>query len=88
MEVSQSQLDLKIKYLKLKRINELNDKLRDELQRERITVSNACLQLIAYTTSTRDYALPTLWGYPPADTNHFRDFQTQHADDATCCTIM
>ncbi|KAL3230198.1 Guanine nucleotide-binding protein subunit gamma [Nakaseomyces bracarensis] len=87
---SQQQLDLKINQLKLKRINELNDKLRSELQRDRITASNACLSLINYTTRKKDYALPELWGYPPRGTNHFRDAMTAagQQDVNTCCIIM
>lgn len=67
----QQQLSLKIKQLKLKRINELNNKLRKELSRERITASNACLTIINYTSNTKDYTLPELWGYPVAGSNHF-----------------
>lgn len=97
----QLQLQLKIKYLKLKRINELNNTLREELSRERITASNACLNLINYIQTTRDYTLPELWGYPPQNTNHFitnRHHSNNRYDSNRheyynessngCCTIM
>ncbi|CAI4043949.1 hypothetical protein SKDZ_10G2830 [Saccharomyces kudriavzevii ZP591] len=91
----QQQLSLKIKQLKLKRINELNNKLRKELSRERITASNACLTIINYTSNTKDYTLPDLWGYPAAGSNHFREGlriaqkknQMSNSNNA-CCTLM
>ncbi|CCF59133.1 hypothetical protein KAFR_0G01000 [Kazachstania africana CBS 2517] len=69
----QQQLSLKIKCLKLKRINELNNKLRNELSRERITASNACLTLVDYASTEKDFVLPDIWGYPKPGSNQFRD---------------
>lgn len=93
------QLSLKIKYLKLKRVNGLNNKLRDELSRERITASNACLSIVNYVSAHRDYAIPEIWGYPNPGTNHFRDGQRLRlrqspgrahgsSKDPICCAIM
>lgn len=92
----QRQLQLKIKYLKLKRINELNNNLRNELGRDRITASNACLNLIDYIQTTKDYSLPEIWGYPQPNSNHFiinrnmLSLQQRHNNDSSngCCTIM
>lgn len=96
----QLQLQLKIKYLKLKRINELNKNLREELSRERVTASNACLSLINYIQTTRDYALPEIWGYPPPNSNHFitnmyhnnryNPNKHEYYNDSSngCCSIM
>ncbi|AMD22991.1 HHR222Wp [Eremothecium sinecaudum] len=85
----------KIQYLKLKRTTELNNKLRKELARERITASNACLKLIEYTSTTKDYAIPEVWGYMKPGENHFRDtgrLKYNRGDksgkDMTCCIIM
>ncbi|CAD6632923.1 XXYS1_4_G0010920.mRNA.1.CDS.1 [Saccharomyces cerevisiae] len=91
----QQQLSLKIKQLKLKRINELNNKLRKELSRERITASNACLTIINYTSNTKDYTLPELWGYPVSGSNHFieglknaqKNSQMSNSN-SVCCTLM
>ncbi|GAV51303.1 hypothetical protein ZYGR_0AD04860 [Zygosaccharomyces rouxii] len=93
------QLSLKIKYLKLKRVNGLNNKLRGELSRERITASNACLSIVNYVSTHKDYAIPEIWGYPSPGANHFRDGQRLRlrqapgqvrgsGNDAACCTIM
>ncbi|CCH62740.1 hypothetical protein TBLA_0I00810 [Henningerozyma blattae CBS 6284] len=92
MSQQQQQLNLKIKYLKLKRINELNNNLKNELQRDRIHSSNACLNLINFTSEEKDFTLPDIWGYAP--TNHFRvtntqpHHQAQLSSDNACCSIM
>ncbi|SCU91184.1 LADA_0F08570g1_1 [Lachancea dasiensis] len=88
---------LKIQYLKLKRIKELNQRLKQELARERITASNACLSIIDYATSHTDYTLPEIWGYPAPGSNP----HTMHGSssnrraqvrgsgaDGICCIIM
>lgn len=93
------QLSLKIKYLKLKRVDGLNNRLRGELSRERITASNACLSIVNYVSTHSDYAIPEIWGYPDPGTNHFRDGQRLKlrqspgqvhgpGNDPTCCIIM
>ncbi|KAK4248428.1 Rdx family-domain-containing protein [Corynascus novoguineensis] len=41
--------------LKLRRLTELNSRLREDLERERIPVSQASKSIIAYCNSTRDY---------------------------------
>lgn len=73
MSQDTNDLPIKIQLLKLKRINELNEKLKGELQRDRITASNACLNLIDYTTTNKDFTLPEIWGYPKPGENPFRD---------------
>lgn len=86
---------LKDKTIEVKRINELNNKLRKELSRERITASNACLTIINYTSNTKDYTLPELWGYPVAGSNHFieglknaqKNSQMSNSN-SVCCTLM
>ncbi|CCK69900.1 Ste18p KNAG_0D01480 [Huiozyma naganishii CBS 8797] len=91
----QQQLSTRIQLLKLKRLNELNNNLRNELSRERITASNACLTIINYCNNTRDYTLPEVWGYPQPGENHFRynggnrprQVVAQQSQD-TCCTIV
>lgn len=90
------ELSLKIKYLKLKRINELNSKLRSELSRERITASNACLTIINYVSTHKDYTLPEIWGYPQPGANYFangvpgrtRQSMPGSSNANSCCTMM
>ncbi|OBA29131.1 hypothetical protein HANVADRAFT_51061 [Hanseniaspora valbyensis NRRL Y-1626] len=97
------QLKYKINYLKLKRINELNQNLKKELLRERITSSNASLQIINYTNDLfqgKDYTVPSLYGYPapginplntkkqPFSQQNISSSNNANAMDQGCCAIM
>lgn len=92
------QLSLKIKYLKLKRVTELNNKLKNELSRERITASNACLTIVNYVSTHRDYTVPEIWGYPQPGSNHFaedlrrrgsvQNSKRNPMSSNNCCNIM
>jgi len=63
--------------LKLRRLTELNARLREDLDRPRIKVSEACQSMINYTRTTRDFMVPSTWGpvdkkedpYAPQPTN-------------------
>ncbi|QSL65619.1 hypothetical protein MERGE_002932 [Pneumocystis wakefieldiae] len=46
---------------KLRRMTELNNRLREDLERPRITVSEASQSLILFATSTKDPMLPSVW---------------------------
>ncbi|MCJ1374720.1 hypothetical protein MMC20_005952 [Loxospora ochrophaea] len=48
--------------LKLRRLNELNMRLKEDLDRPRIKVSEASMSLIQYTNTTKDFMVPSLWG--------------------------
>ncbi|KAI6710685.1 guanine nucleotide-binding protein gamma subunit [Diplocarpon mali] len=48
--------------LKLRRLTELNTRLREDLERERIPVSQAAKSIISYTNSTKDFMVPSVWG--------------------------
>ncbi|MCJ1455084.1 hypothetical protein MMC28_005438 [Mycoblastus sanguinarius] len=48
--------------LKLRRLNELNSRLREDLDRPRIKVSEASMSLIQYCTDTKDFMVPSMWG--------------------------
>ncbi|KAI9296176.1 hypothetical protein K502DRAFT_348261 [Neoconidiobolus thromboides FSU 785] len=50
-------------YLLLKEVNVLKEKLNFPL----VTVSEASKGLIDFTTKTKDYMLPNLWGNRPND---------------------
>ncbi|QLQ79052.1 hypothetical protein HG537_0B03990 [Torulaspora globosa] len=93
--MSQEVLSYRIQCLKLKRVNELNNRLRDELGRERITASNACLNFIDYVSTHTDYTLPEIWGYPSPGSNPFAngtDRRRRSRQDTSgtgfCCNIM
>ncbi|KAL6150941.1 hypothetical protein ACJBU6_09943 [Exserohilum turcicum] len=49
--------------LKLRRLTELNQRLREDLERRRIPVSEAALDLIAFTDKEpKDWMVPSRWG--------------------------
>ncbi|KAJ2124909.1 plasma membrane localization protein [Coemansia sp. RSA 720] len=52
---------------KLRKINEHNSRLKEQLELPRIPVSQASDALIEFTKSTKDYLIPSLWGPPPHD---------------------
>ncbi|KAG5437493.1 hypothetical protein PCANB_000921 [Pneumocystis canis] len=69
--------------LKLRRMAELNSRLKEELERQRIPVSEACQSLIMFTTSTKDAMLPSIWG--PIDRRN-DPFSPKKA--FTCCNLI
>lgn len=91
----QSQKQQKLAILKLKRITELNNRLKQELQKERIFASNASYSIIDYTQSHKDFAIPEIWGYMAPGENSLRSSANagsaaqvaSHSQDA-CCTIV
>ncbi|KAJ8700025.1 Guanine nucleotide-binding protein subunit gamma [Pleurotus ostreatus] len=48
--------------LKLRRLLEHNQRLREDLARPRVKVSEASASLIKYCKSTKDYLVPSVWG--------------------------
>ncbi|CUS09229.1 unnamed protein product [Tuber aestivum] len=48
--------------LKLRRLTELNARLREDLDRPRVKVSEACHSMIAHTRNTKDFMVPSTWG--------------------------
>ncbi|KAF9979010.1 hypothetical protein BGW42_001180 [Actinomortierella wolfii] len=48
--------------LRLQRQLEHNKRLREQLEQNRISVSQASASLIKYCQSTKDYLLPMIWG--------------------------
>ncbi|KAF8937433.1 hypothetical protein BGZ47_009055 [Haplosporangium gracile] len=65
--------------IKLKRFLEHNQRLQEQLEMRRISVSEASQSLIKFVMGTKDLLIPTLWGNPPSD-----PFSKQATG---CCTI-
>ncbi|ORY99492.1 G-protein gamma-like domain-containing protein [Lobosporangium transversale] len=66
--------------LKLRRFLEQNQRLKEQLDMNRIPVSEASQSLIKFVTSTKDSLLPSLWGNAASD-----PFSKQSTG---CCTIF
>ncbi|TLS29688.1 hypothetical protein PpBr36_00476 [Pyricularia pennisetigena] len=69
--------------LKLRRLTELNSRLKEDLERERIPVSQAAKSIIAYCNSTRDYMVPSVWGTVPKGEDPYAPQQ-----NGGCCLVM
>ncbi|OIW33461.1 hypothetical protein CONLIGDRAFT_640584 [Coniochaeta ligniaria NRRL 30616] len=69
--------------LKLRRLTELNNRLREDLERDRIPVSQAAKSIIAYCNSTRDYMVPSVWGVVPKGEDPYAPQQS-----GGCCVVM
>ncbi|KAJ7074193.1 G-protein gamma-like domain-containing protein, partial [Mycena amicta] len=48
--------------LKLRRVIEHNQRLREDLARPRLRVSEASGSLIRYCKTTKDHLVPSVWG--------------------------
>ncbi|KAL9614673.1 MAG: hypothetical protein Q9167_000878 [Letrouitia subvulpina] len=69
--------------LKLRRLNELNSRLKEDLERPRIRVSEASMSLIQYCQNTKDFMVPSLWG-----SVHKNDDPYAPQQPNTCCSVM
>ncbi|KAL6859573.1 GGL domain-containing protein [Trichoderma novae-zelandiae] len=69
--------------LKLRRLTELNNRLREDLDRERIPISTASKSIIAYCNGTRDYMVPSVWGTVPKGEDPYAPQQS-----GGCCVVM
>ncbi|GHJ85279.1 hypothetical protein NliqN6_1681 [Naganishia liquefaciens] len=69
--------------LKLRRLTEHNSRLREDLHRPRIRVSEASMSLIRYCKATRDPLLPSVWGPLQKGEDPYAP-----PEQAGCCIIM
>ncbi|TQS38413.1 hypothetical protein Golomagni_01079 [Golovinomyces magnicellulatus] len=85
--------------LKLRRLTELNARLREDLERERIPVSQAAKRnllgiistilfssatyLLTSRSSTKDYMVPSIWGSVDKKDDPYTPQQS-----GGCCTVM
>lgn len=76
--------------LKLRRIEQLNAKLKESLKKDRIPASRAAALIIETSQDIKDPLVPSVWHLAP-ELNRYRSYQeissgrTQKAD---CCTIV
>jgi guanine nucleotide-binding protein subunit gamma len=86
----------KLQQLKLKRLDELNNNLKELLAKDRIYASNASYTIINQVVGEKDYALPEISGYmnpgenPLRSNVKLRGGRSLGSSDggAGCCTIM
>ncbi|RLV84154.1 Guanine nucleotide-binding protein subunit gamma [Meyerozyma guilliermondii] len=82
----EQQLAERISELKLRRILELNAKLKESLLRERISTSNASRLISAYAQDTPDWLIPGRWKYQ----SRYQEYEKtkRSMPEPGCCTIM
>jgi len=71
--------------LKLRRLTEHNLRLREDLDRPRVRVSEAAQSLIRYCSQNKDYLVPSVWG--PVD-KAADPYVQQATGGGGCCTVM
>jgi len=70
--------------LRYRRLLEHNQRLREDLARPRIRVSEAAASLIHYCKTTKDHLVPSVWGpVTKAD-----DVYGQQKTGTGCCSIQ
>ncbi|KAG9238154.1 BcGG1, heterotrimeric Ggamma subunit [Amylocarpus encephaloides] len=69
--------------LKLRRLTELNNRLREDLDRERIPITQAAKSIISYTNSTKDFMVPSVWGAVQKNEDPYAPQQS-----GGCCAVM
>ncbi|EMD38715.1 heterotrimeric G-protein gamma subunit [Gelatoporia subvermispora B] len=71
--------------LKLRRLTEHNQRLREDLARPRIRVSEASASLIRYCKTTKDPLVPSVWG--PVARNE-DPYASQGGGGKGCCVVQ
>ncbi|KAL0946766.1 hypothetical protein HGRIS_012941 [Hohenbuehelia grisea] len=70
--------------LKLRRVLEHNQRLREDLTRPRVKVSEASASLIKFCKSTKDYLVPSVWG----PVGRAEDPYGQQNTGCQCCSLQ
>ncbi|EON63187.1 guanine nucleotide-binding protein subunit gamma [Coniosporium apollinis CBS 100218] len=71
--------------LKLRRLTELNARLKEDLERRRIPVSEAAMDLIAFCDKEpKDYMVPSRWG----TVDKREDPYAPQQGSTGCCIVM
>jgi guanine nucleotide-binding protein subunit gamma len=70
--------------LKLRRLTEHNQRLREDLSRPRIRISEASSSLINYCKNTKDHLVPSVWG----PVGKGEDPYAPQTEGGCQCTIM
>lgn len=76
--------------LKLRRIEQLNAKLKESLKKDRIPASRAAALIIETSQDISDPLVPSVWHLPP-ELNRYRAYQEMcnaRPQKTDCCTIV
>lgn len=87
--VQSADIEERILILKLRRIEQLNEKLRESLKRDRIPASRAATLIIELAQETPDPLVPSSWPLQ-SELNRYRVHNQllSMQQKTECCTIM
>lgn len=74
--------------LKLRRLQELNTRLKEDLERPRVKVAEASNSLITYCNQTRDYMVPSVWGQVDKKDDPYNPQAGASGGEGGCCVVM
>ncbi|KAL6240513.1 hypothetical protein RBB50_012531 [Rhinocladiella similis] len=69
----------------MRRLQELNSRLKEDLERPRVKVAEASMSLINYCNQTRDYMVPSVWGHVDRKED---PYNPQSGGSDGCCSVM
>lgn len=82
-------MSCQILQLRLRRIEQLNEKLTDAFKKERIPASQAATLIIESTQETRDPLIPSIWQDSSRSTKfHKHQLERNIRPDKECCSIQ
>lgn len=87
MTTKQEELKLRIDYIKLKRIQQYNERLEEMLSMKRLPALVACDNMVKFAQEQRDYLVGPLWNMPE-EHNRYKRWRQRRLEDVGCCTIM
>ncbi|KAF8921016.1 guanine nucleotide-binding protein subunit gamma [Mucidula mucida] len=70
--------------LKLRRLLEHNQRLREDLARPRVKISEASSSLIRYCKNTKDHLVPSVWG----PVTRAEDPYGHQGGGCQCCSVQ
>ncbi|KAG5355573.1 Guanine nucleotide-binding protein subunit gamma [Yarrowia sp. C11] len=85
-EIAKENQNIRLARLRVKRYETAMQRLQEELDRDRLTAQQAGMDLIQYTTSVKDHAIPELWGPIPLEKNPYAMFEEENKTTG-CCII-
>ncbi|AOW00326.1 GGL domain-domain-containing protein [Yarrowia lipolytica] len=84
--IAKDNQQMRLALLRVKRYETAVQRLQEEQDRERQTARQAGRDLIKYTTSVKDHAVPELWGYLPPEKNPYALYEEENKTTG-CCVI-
>lgn len=85
-DIAKDNQNMRLARLRVKRYETAMQRLQEELDRDRQTAEQAGKELIKYTTTVRDHAVPDLWGPLPLEKNPYALYEEENKTTG-CCVV-